>query len=76
MLNKLLSFIREQNMIQPGDTVVCALSGGAASVQSVKYSRDMEPKPPTGSKQAFSPFLYSGKIAKTSPANAPDLIFL
>ena len=32
MLNKLLSFIREQNMIQPGDRVVCAVSGGADSV--------------------------------------------
>ena len=32
MLNKLLSFLREQEMIQPGDTVVCAVSGGADSV--------------------------------------------
>lgn len=32
MLNKLLSFLREQNMIRPGDTVVCAVSGGADSV--------------------------------------------
>jgi len=32
MLNKLLSFIREQNMISPGDTVICAVSGGADSV--------------------------------------------
>ena len=32
MLNKLLKFVREQNMITPGDTVVCAVSGGADSV--------------------------------------------
>lgn len=32
MLNKLLFFIREQEMIRPGDTVVCAISGGADSV--------------------------------------------
>lgn len=32
MLNKLLSFIREQELIQPEDTVVCAVSGGADSV--------------------------------------------
>lgn len=32
MLNKLLFFIREQEMIRPGDTVVCAVSGGADSV--------------------------------------------
>ena len=32
MLNKLLKFIREQNMISPGDTVICAVSGGADSV--------------------------------------------
>ena len=32
MLNKLLKFIREQNMICSGDTVVCAVSGGADSV--------------------------------------------
>ena len=32
MLNKLLAFIREQGLIAPGDTVVCAVSGGADSV--------------------------------------------
>ncbi len=32
MLNKLLGFIRRQDMIAPGDTVICAVSGGADSV--------------------------------------------
>ena len=32
MLNKLLKFIRKQHMILPGDTIVCAVSGGADSV--------------------------------------------
>ena len=32
MLNKLLSFIRRYELIAPGDTVICALSGGADSV--------------------------------------------
>ena len=32
MQNKLLKFIREQGLIEPGDRVVCALSGGADSV--------------------------------------------
>ena len=32
MLNKLLAFAREQNMVSPGDTVICAVSGGADSV--------------------------------------------
>lgn len=32
MLNKLLKFLREQAMISPGDTVICAVSGGADSV--------------------------------------------
>jgi len=32
MLNKLLKFIRQEEMVQPGDTVVCAVSGGADSV--------------------------------------------
>lgn len=31
MLNKLAAFIRQYDMISPGDTVICALSGGADS---------------------------------------------
>lgn len=32
MLNKLLSFLRRYDMVQPGDSVVCAVSGGADSM--------------------------------------------
>ena len=32
MLNKMRSFLGQQGMVQPGDTVICALSGGADSV--------------------------------------------
>ena len=32
MQNKLLKFIREQDLVSPGDRVICALSGGADSV--------------------------------------------
>ena len=32
MLNKLLKFIREQDLIRSGDRVICAVSGGADSV--------------------------------------------
>ena len=32
MLNKLQSFVRRQNMLEPGDRVICAVSGGADSV--------------------------------------------
>lgn len=32
MLNKLLAFSRKYDMISPGDSVICALSGGADSV--------------------------------------------
>ena len=32
MLTKLLAFIRKNNLIMPGDSVVCAVSGGADSV--------------------------------------------
>ena len=31
MLNKLAAFIRQYDMVSPGDTVICALSGGADS---------------------------------------------
>ena len=32
MLNKLVAFVREYDLLQPGDHVVCAVSGGADSV--------------------------------------------
>ena len=32
MRNKLLAFLRAQSMVKPGDTVVCAVSGGADSM--------------------------------------------
>jgi len=32
MLNKLSAFLREQEMVQPGDTVIAAVSGGSDSV--------------------------------------------
>lgn len=32
MLNKLRSFVKEHSLISPGDTVVCAVSGGADSL--------------------------------------------
>lgn len=32
MRNKLLTFLRTQNMVQPGDRVICAVSGGADSM--------------------------------------------
>ena len=32
MLNKLTAFIRQQEMLVPGDTVICAVSGGGDSV--------------------------------------------
>ena len=32
MLNKVCSFIRQQGLINRGDSVICALSGGADSV--------------------------------------------
>ena len=32
MLNKLLSFNRKNKLMQPGDRIICALSGGADSV--------------------------------------------
>ena len=35
MLNKLCAFIKQQNMIQPGDHILCAVSGGADSVALV-----------------------------------------
>lgn len=35
MLNKLLAFVRQNDMITPGERIICALSGGADSVALV-----------------------------------------
>ena len=32
MRNKLLAYVRQQKMVKPGDTVICAVSGGADSM--------------------------------------------
>lgn len=32
MLNKLMKFIRQENLLEPGDRVICAVSGGADSI--------------------------------------------
>ena len=32
MLHQLLTFLREYDMVQPGDKVICAVSGGADSM--------------------------------------------
>ena len=32
MQNKLLKFIREHGLIEPGERIICAVSGGADSV--------------------------------------------
>ena len=32
MLNKLRAFSREQKLIEPGDKIICAVSGGADSM--------------------------------------------
>ena len=32
MLNKLYAFIRQQDMVTPGDHIICAVSGGADSM--------------------------------------------
>ena len=32
MLNKLTAFIRQYHMVEPGDHIICAVSGGADSV--------------------------------------------
>ena len=32
MLSKLRAFVKQQNLISPGDSIVCAVSGGADSI--------------------------------------------
>ncbi len=44
MLSKLLAFIRTYDMVQPGDHVVCALSGGADSVALVYAMKLLQQK--------------------------------
>ena len=41
MLNKLRQFLKAQNLIAPGSTVTCALSGGADSVAMTSRSWGM-----------------------------------
>jgi tRNA(Ile)-lysidine synthase len=44
MLNKLLAFVKQQHMLQPGDHVVCAVSGGADSIALLYAMKLLSPK--------------------------------
>ena len=55
MLNKLLKFIREQEMIQPGDKIAVCISGGKDSMLMAKLMQQLQQENPCYSLMLSAP---------------------